>query len=195
MSTKLRSAFRAVLCLSVVCLATGRLGSRQEEACQDDDLPDETNGCSLPPSFTCDDVLAGYDVNACDMHWFDTVFCPGGTVEDPGKVRDQCRKTCGDCPDSGSGSGSASGGSSGSGNSVVTWNRKVCCKEGIKNWRFCKLQRFMDDDHGDVCRNNDWPKNRNWRCPKGCFKVMDGPTNGWADKPFCVGKDKKACRV
>ena len=53
----------------------------------------------------------------------------------------------------------------------------------------------MDDDHGDVCRHNGWPENRNWRCPKGCFKVMDGPTNGHADKPFCVGKDKKACRV
>ena len=81
------------------------------------------------------------------------------------------------------------------GNNDVTWNRKVCCKEGIGNWKFCKLQRFMDDDHGDVCRNNGWPENRNWRCPKGCFKVMDGPTNGHADKPFCVGKDKKACRV
>ena len=81
------------------------------------------------------------------------------------------------------------------GNSVVTWNRKVCCKEGIKNWKFCKLQRFTDDDHGDVCRRNDWPENRNWRCPKGCFKVWDGPTNGHVDKPFCVGKDKKACRV
>jgi len=190
MSTTFRTAFRAAFCLFFVCLANGRSENGQKRdgvACQDDPVPDS---CGFPPSVTCSDLVGMQDNIAayCDIDWND-YMCGDSPLEN---IKDTCRSSCNNCPEE-----SAEGSNEESGEKDVTWNQKVCGKGGLggKNWKYYKLQRFTNDDHGDVCRHKDWPENRNWRCPKGCFKVMDGPTNGHADKPFCVGKDKKACRV
>ena len=44
-------------------------------------------------------------------------------------------------------------------------------------------------NHGDVCRKS--PQNRNYRCPKGCFKTRGG------GRPFCQmsPSNKAPCRL
>ena len=62
------------------------------------------------------------------------------------------------------------------------WNKVKC-----PNWPFRRLERHRcNPGHGDVCRHAKWPKNMNFKCPKGCKKV-NGP-------PFCK-RGRKACRV
>jgi len=62
------------------------------------------------------------------------------------------------------------------------YNQRKC-----PNWPYVKLERYScTPDHGDVCRHQKWPKNMNWRCPRGCKKMKKAP--------FCR-KGWKVCRV
>ena len=55
------------------------------------------------------------------------------------------------------------------------------------------LVKSKNPEYGDLCRNDDYPKNMNWRCPKGCVKTFNNK------KPFCRNYKKNsknnACRV
>ena len=57
------------------------------------------------------------------------------------------------------------------------------------------LVKSKNPEYGDLCRNDNYPKNMNWRCPKDCVKTSNNK------KPFCKNYKKNknnktnACRV
>ena len=85
-------------------------------------------------------------------------------------------------------------------NTVKTFNRKIIVLslkyllhlDGLRCFgEFPLLERYPRNNkrHGDVCRTM---YTKNWRCPKGCFKVKRGKS------PFCKmwRKNKSTvCRV